>query len=338
MGWKQFLKEVDRSQRRKERAALVRHRELCRERAKLEKQHIKLAEQEDARAAVKEFDSYLDILTSLHKDCADQLDWVQIAKSRPPTKPAPSTARGDKARAALDNYQPSFLDKILFYVKKRLKNLEADWHVAMNQDQKENDVELKKYNEEFLNWEILYKLSEGVLQKNAETFKRALQYISPYQEIEEFNTKVVIDEAEADVVALSCYLNDEELIPNEELKLTTSGKLSNKAMPTGRYWSLYQDYVCSCAIRVARETLAALPIRRVIVNIITKRFDTATGHKGNATILAAHFTREAMSKINFELIDPSDSLKNFNFRMKFKKIGGFESVEPISIDEQWVSA
>lgn len=338
MGWKQFLREVDRAQRRSERAALQHHRQLVRERARMDKIAAKIAEQDAAQAEVAEFESYLEVLVSVHKDCGDNWNWQRIANSKQPAEPKPATGAEDEARIALATYRPSFFDKLLRRVEKRRSDLERKVQEARERDREAHEAALAAHRKDVAAWELKRSVAASVLQGSPEGYKRALDLAEPFAEIAEFKTRVVAAHVEADVVALTCFLEDEELVPDEELKLTSSGKVSRKSMPAGRYWALHQDYVCSCALRVARETFSVLPINRVIVNMSARRMDSSTGHVGDATILAVHFTRPALQALNVAAIDPSDSLKNFNFRMSFKKSAGFEVVEPIGPDEQWVSA
>ncbi len=338
MGWKQFLREVERSQRRSERAALQRHRQLVRESVRLDKINTKLAEQKAAQAEVSEFESYLDVLVSLHKDCGENWDWQSIAAAPQPSKPSPSSSHQDQARSALEGYRPGFFDKLLKRDRKRIAEYERRIVEAEKQDSDAYEESLSAYRKDLLNWDLRRKMAAGVLKRDPEAYQRVLQMASPFEEVLEFKTRVVIDHVDADVIAITCILEDEELVPTEELSLTKAGKVSRKNMPAGRYWTLHQDYVCSCALRVARETLALLPVTRVIVNVGANRIDSSTGHSGTATILAVHFTRGALQSLNVASIDPSDSLKNFNCRMKFKKTTGFEPVDPITPEEQWISA
>lgn len=317
---------------------MQRHRQLVRESARLDKINAKLAEQDAARAEVAEFESYLDVLVSLHKDCSENWDWQGIARAPQPSKPSPSSSRQDQARTVLESYRPGFFDKLLKRDKKRIAEYEKRIVEAEEQDREAHEESLSAYRKDLLNWDLRRKMAAGVLKGEPEAYKRALQMASPFEEVIEFKTRVAVDHVESDVIALTCFLEDEELVPNEELSLTKAGKVSSKNMPAGRYWALHQDYVCSCALRVARETLAVLPVTRVIVNVSARRIDSSTGHRGNTTILAVHFTRGALQGLNMASIDPSDSLKNFNFRMKFKKTTGFDPVDPITPDEQWISA
>jgi hypothetical protein len=167
-------------------------------------------------------------------------------------------------------------------------------------------------------------------------FVGALQYASAFDEVMELGMTVQ-PRIEGDVIVIKGTITDPELVPTDEVKLTSSGKLSKKEMASSKYWTLFQDHACACAIRLARETLAVLPLDRVIVTIERIQLDTSTGHHGPVAILSVHFDRIKLSSLNVDKIDPSDSMKNFPHRMKFKKTSGFEAIEPITPDENWVS-
>lgn len=239
---------------------------------------------------------------------------------------------------SLASYKPTFFEKLFRQVEKRKAEFERNVQASQDKDQAEHSEELVKHRQKVNEWDIARKTAVAVLKRDLDGFKKALEITEAFDELSEFMTKVTIASVADDVIALDCFLKDEGLVPKEELKLTSTGKLSRKDMPAGRYWGLHQDYVCSCTLRVARETFAVLPLDRVIVNVRARRMDPSVGHVVDVTFLGVHFTRTALSRLNMEAIDPSDSLKNFGFRMKFKKTVGFEPVDPVTSDEQWVSA
>jgi hypothetical protein len=118
-------------------------------------------------------------------------------------------------------------------------------------------------------------------------------------------------------------VHGEEVIPKDRAKLLASGRASVKPMPKGDYYRLYQDHVCSAALRVAREFLALLPIDEVIVTATDDLVDPATGHLKKTAILSLRVPRETVEKLNFQALDPSDSLRNFLHRMSFGSTTGF---------------
>jgi hypothetical protein len=125
------------------------------------------------------------------------------------------------------------------------------------------------------------------------------------------------------------HVNSDEVIPSEVKGLLKSGKLSVKKMPKTRFYELYQDYVCGCVLRVARELFALLPIEMVIVNAVGNLLNTQTGYMEEQPILSVAIPRKTLEGLNFEMLDPSDSMSNFIHRMTFRKTKGFSAVETL---------
>jgi len=84
-------------------------------------------------------------------------------------------------------------------------------------------------------------------------------------------------------------------------------------------------------LRIGRELLALLPVDTVIANAETKLLNTRTGHLEDQCIVSLAMPRDTMAALNFDLLDPSDSLGNFVHRMKFLKTKGFRAVDPIEL-------
>jgi len=124
-------------------------------------------------------------------------------------------------------------------------------------------------------------------------------------------------------------VNDDDAIPSEIKSQLKSGKLSAKKMPKAVFYELYQDYICSCSLRVARETFALLPVDMVIVNAIGKILNTKTGYIEEQPILSVAIPGQTLETLSLDTIDPSDSMGNFVHNMNFKKTSGFRAVEKI---------
>jgi hypothetical protein len=304
---------------------------------KLRTAHAKEAEKIRAAHEVKQFENYLDLLVSLHKECGDDWDWPALAKADAPPPPRRRDRHESAAAAKLQAYKPGFFEKLFGGDKKRLAVLANAVERARDADQASHSEALREYQAAHSLWNTRRTLAPRVVSGETSAYSEALEHAAAFEELAAFRTRIAVAAAESDVVALLCELGSDELIPPEEVKLTAAGKLSSKAMAAGRYWALYQDHVCSCALRIAAETFAVLPVSRVIVNIGTVQTNTSTGHRELATFLAVHFVRGTLAKLNLDKIDPSDSMKNFPHRMKFKKTSGFEAVAPITPDEQWVT-
>ncbi|MBO2642184.1 hypothetical protein [Shewanella algae] len=100
-------------------------------------------------------------------------------------------------------------------------------------------------------------------------------------------------------------------------------------MPKGKFNEIYQDYVCSCVLRVGNELFSAIPDNLVIVTAVDELLNSQTGHLEDAPILSVAVSRSTIERLNLEAIDPSDSMDNFKHNMSFKKTKGFERVERI---------
>jgi hypothetical protein len=63
-------------------------------------------------------------------------------------------------------------------------------------------------------------------------------------------------------------------------------------------------------------------VHGVVVTAEDELLDAATGHVGPQPILSVAISRSTLDRLNFERIDPSDSLANFPHNMDFKKTKG----------------
>ena len=59
--------------------------------------------------------------------------------------------------------------------------------------------------------------------------------------------------------------------------------------------------------------------------------NTATGFEEEATVLSVAFDKETLNSLNFNSIDPSDALENFECNMDFKKTQGLKPVQRIEL-------
>lgn len=334
MGWKDYQKQPD-SERRASAHALAKWQ---RQQDKLAKEWAKQAALDSAAREAAQFERYLTELTSLHRDCTSGLDWASIAVSSPPPEPSRGNRNELAARAHLNDYRPTLVEKLTGAAKKKAATLEAAVADARKEDDREHAAALQEHRQHTTEWELLVRLASGIVNRSPAAYKQAIDYLATFDAIEAFRTKVTIEHVDADVLVIRLDLLDPELIPEDEVKLTSTGKLSTKAFAAARRWALYQDHVCSCAWRSAREAFASTPIGRLIVNVYEPRLDTSTGHVAPAPILGVHFVRANMVGIRFETVDPSDALKHVSHRMNFKKTAGFEPISPVSLDENWISA
>jgi len=309
MGWKGTLRSIRAAQRRAEREAQRRRRELERQRKQLEK----MRELERAAYEVQVYENYIDLLLSVHKEGSDVWDWEAIRSSELPTN-----IHEELAQAKLDGFKPGVFDELLGRAESKRDELVRAVEEAKQADEKEYQEALQARE-----------LADRILGGSAEAYLDAIRQTDPFSDISELGSSIEFRVENSSLVEATLHVNSEQVIPSEVKSLLKSGKLSVKQMPQSRFYELYQDYVCGCVLRVARELFALLPIEMVIVNAVGNLLNTQTGYMEEQPILSVAIPRKTLEGLDFEMLDPSDSMSNFVHRMEFRKTKGFSAVETL---------
>lgn len=160
-----------------------------------------------------------------------------------------------------------------------------------------------------------------------------IQETSPFRDIDVLGSSIGFRFPNPAVIQAELHVNSEKVIPSEIKSQLTTGELCVKPMPKARFNEIYQDYVCGCVLRVARELFAPLPVKMMVVTAFGEILNTQTGHLEEKAVLSVAVPRDFVSQIQWETVDPSDAMENFVHRMCFKKFKGLVAVEPIELSE-----
>jgi len=323
-----FIRSAAAAGRRVERSQQKRTREA----ARAYKLQLKQDAMSSAASAVDQYEEYIDVLKSVHKDVSDTVDWLALLNEDAPKEPIFSSQNEKAASANLLVYKPSFLDKILGISNKKIEKLTKQVEVAKQIDQNDFNTLMLQHKESLEEQQTLKRIAKGILENDIHSYKDAIDYFSPFSEIGELGSKMEMSVAPSNAT-LHLHVNSSSIIPGYIPSLTSTGKLSRKNMPAAKFNELYQDYVCSCILRVARETLAYLPVNLVVVNAMGEIYNSATGITKEEVIVSVAISPDILNRLNFELIDPSDSMKNFISNMKFSKTTGFSAVQKIEAEK-----
>lgn len=317
-----FVRSANASYKRSVRANERRTREL----AKQYQQNLEEQVRNDNAAAAETYNDYVNMLVSVHKSCSGKTDWNSFLNEPEPEKPRKTKKREERATAAVHLYKPSFFDRLFGREAGKRVKLQSEFDWAVQADLSEFERNADKYSEDLEDWKTVKGISQGVLAADPVAYRDAISFFDPFSGISQLGTQVscVINRAG---VTINLSVNSSQIVPDYVLSLTATGKLSNKKITTSRFNELYQDYVCSAAIRVAREVFALLPIECVYVNAIADLLDSATGRIKPMPISSVKFMKDNLSRLDFERIDCSDAMRNFVHRMGFSKNSGFSAVE-----------
>ena len=318
--FKSTMRALDQLERASQRRA--------RESIKQFKIQQKQQEISNAAEAVKKYENYIDTLMSVHKEAMDRIEWKDMLEHPAPAAPVRSASNEELAVRNRVNYTPSFFDKLFKSQEKQMAKLDKKIIIAREKDEKIFLGLRKKYDEMYADWQQTQEMAKGVLAKDIHAYQRVIEHFQPFSDIAELGSRMNF-EFRPENISIDLFVNSTEIIPREIPTQTSTGKPSKKSMPAGRFNELYQDFVCSCVLRVAREVLACIPVELVVVNAVSDVLDTATGVTTQQPILSVAFSPKKLAQLNFEAIDPSDSMSNFPHRMKFGKTTGFSPVERI---------
>ena len=311
------VRRSERNQQRKNREAASRFKE--------QQQQVEF---KSVYQAVSEWNDYVKILTSLHKEASEKIDWSEIKNEPKPLEPTYLDTYEHEATKRLNSFKPNLLDKIFGSINKKIKSLENEVLIAIKKDEDKHQTIINEYYEDLADWWNLQEISSGIEAKETQAYFNAIKYFEPFAEIHELGSKILLN-LEQDNVEIDINTNSIDVIPDYELKQTSTGKLSKKKMSKTNFYELYQDHICSVAIKISREVFAYLPVDYVIVNALSEMVDSQSGHLENKVILSVKIMPETIEKLNLEMIDPSDSMRNFVHNMNFKKTSGFQEVERI---------
>ena len=175
-------------------------------------------------------------------------------------------------------------------------------------------------------WKTLHEMAEKVLAGDVDAYLDVVEELRPYDDILEYGSDFEVGTDDPKLLEVEFRVKSEEVVPPAEYVLDAKGNLKEKELSKSAYFDLVQDYVCSCILRIARDSFALLPVEKVVIHAVDTILNTATGQDEEITIVSVAVDRETLEKLNFERLDPSDAVNSFPGKMSFKKTKGFEPV------------
>jgi len=284
------------------------------------RQHLKQLEKEEkrelARFEVERYENSCELLKSIHIEADDPVDWQYHFQSPPPFNVKSVGPKELVAMNTLEAYKPGFFARLFNSNKKEL--LEKAVIQAREEDR-----------ESYEDWQKLKSLSRRVISGDLDAYMEVIEEMDPLEDLHEFGSGFEIGCNDTSTLFVTFDVHSQTIIPKNEKTLTQAGNLSVKKLTKTKYFDLQQDYVCSCTIRIARDLFALLPVQTVYVHAYDEQLNMETGHLERFCILSVKFDRATLDSLNFDFIDPSDALNNFQHNMKFLKTKGFGAVGEI---------
>jgi len=153
-------------------------------------------------------------------------------------------------------------------------------------------------------WSYYHEVAPAILEGDIDTYLSVIYEVNPLDDLMDYGSEFTFGTDDASRMEVEFRVNEEAL----------AGLKS--ALVREEYNDILQDYVCSMVIRIARDIFALLPVESAVVHAELE----------DETVISVSFDRSTMSKIRFGMIDPSDTLERFDYRMDFTPAAGFRPV------------
>ena len=148
-------------------------------------------------------------------------------------------------------------------------------------------------------WKYFHDVSAKVLSGDIDTYLQVINDINPLNDLLDYGTGF-------------------EFGTDSPLKMEVEFQINSDNIDMAENSTDYQDYVCSIAIRIARDIFALLPVQNVVVHAASDGND----------ILSVCFDKKTFSGLKFNYIDPSETINKFNHNMEFDS-AEFKCIERI---------
>lgn len=236
--------------------------------ARWQKEQEKLNTMQQNAAKVLEYEDFVSAIKSIHTVCDDPVDWNHIHSLKEPFNPAEIGPKQAAAMHKLKSFKPNFLEKLMkpMSEKKKAALVQA---VKKAAEEDRNDYE---------EWKSLHILSQRILSGDIDAYFEVINEMNPLDDLLEYGSNFEFGADNSTALEVEFRVKSAQIVPAFAMTLTRTGKLSKKALTKTAYYELVQDYVCSCAIRIARDIFALLPLQIVVVHAVDHVLNTQTGH------------------------------------------------------------
>lgn len=268
--------------------------------------------------------NYIETLTSFHKVGRQRIEWKEVLKQPAPFMSIRASGNEQLAIRKLVNYTPHYFTMLFGLQEKKIARLKEKVVLARAKDEKIFQEQRNKFRRIEKAWLETHEMSKGVLAKDIRAYQEVIDHFQPFTDITALGPTMNF-EFLPDTISIDVLVNATEIIPRE---MTLSGE---------QYNELYQDFVCSCVLRIAREVLACIPVAVVVVNAVEKVAQTipqTIQQTVSQTILSIAFSPDPLNRLDFDTIDPPESMVHFPHRMNWEKTTGFRPVERLSTQDR----
>jgi len=320
-----FVRVANASYKRKERERLKKEvSEMGFDHQKL-KQKLK----KGLISAVQEYEEYVNYLISLHKSSSESLNWESLMAAPEPKLPLRKSDNQLIAESACRSFKPSLIDKLLGQGKQKHRELMDKAQKARQEDDLIYNFTLKEFKSDLIDWTKIQSVSKGVTSRDPASYEEAIEFFTPFFPVTVLGVLLEY-EASDEVIIISLGINAKDIVPDFVPNQLTSGKIKLQDMQDLDFFRLFHSFLCSCALRIARETFALLPVKHVLLNVYEHNVSHPPDAKSTRAILSVKFNEQLFSNVDFDSEDCTALVKLFPHNITFSASGGFGDVDLIT--------
>jgi hypothetical protein len=124
------------------------------------------------------------------------------------------------------------------------------------------------------------------------------------------------------LVSIFMELPELDVVPEEKISLTKTGKLSARKMAQKDRFKLYSDICTGLTLRLIHETFRVIySVNTVELHGLTEQVNPANGHPENITSLHIRISRQDFVQFNLDSLDPTSALTSSNGKFACSKKG-----------------
>ena len=141
---------------------------------------------------------------------------------------------------------------------------------------------------------------------------------------EDLPIPLVFDIEFVNVSSVSIFMELPELdvVPEEKMSLTKTGKLSVRKMTQKDKFKLYSDICTGLTLRLVYETFRVVySVNTVEVYGLTERVNLASGNSENITSLHISISKQDFEQLNLDSLDPTSAFLSLNGKFACNKKG-----------------
>lgn len=265
-----------------------------------------------SKNAIKEYEYLMFIVKNIYKFSNDIIEWNEVRRIPEPFNINELGPNALIEQSSIDAYEPSLVEKAFkSKMDKKKEYFKLKLREAMQKDE-------YIYNA----WRELIDLAEDILKGRVSSYFKAIKIINPFEDLLELGIDFEFGADDSNIMHVEYVVDSREIIPYYKLTSSKMGVLNKSNFSREEYNNLVKDYIAGCAIRIARELFALIPINEVIVHVVDHKFNTNSRINEKITVLSADIRRELIENLDFDKLKPIDILEALKYNMNFNEYDG----------------